>query len=304
MQPTGKGRDRISIVEDTDGDGKADKVSLFAENLSIPTSLCYVNGGLIVAQAPDMLFLSDTDGDGKADERRSSSPASARTTPTPARRTSDTGRITGSMRPSATPASAARSAASSTFRQGLPVQDGRLGAGGPPQHEQQLVGRRHQRGRPRLRLDRQRMPSVYMPIPNRYYESVRGMAPPVLQNMADSNRFFPITENVRQVDWYGGFTAGAGSALYTAHLPEALLEQDGLHRRADRAPRRDIHAPAGRHRLSLARRLEPGGERRRVDVADPGRVGPDGQVWVMTGTTSSCSTIRRPKAKDRQGLSV
>ena len=70
MQPKGKGRDRISIVEDTDGDGKADKVSLFADNLSIPTSLCYVNGGLIVAQAPDMLFLKDTDGDGKADERK------------------------------------------------------------------------------------------------------------------------------------------------------------------------------------------------------------------------------------------
>ena len=55
-----------------------------------------------------------------------------------------------------------------------------------------------------------------MPIPNRYYESVRGMTPAVLQNIADSNRFFPITENVRQVDWHGGFTAGAGSALYTA----------------------------------------------------------------------------------------
>ena len=70
MQPKGKGRDRISIVEDTDGDGKADKVSLFADNLSIPTSLLYVNGGLVVTQAPDMLFLKDTDGDGKADERK------------------------------------------------------------------------------------------------------------------------------------------------------------------------------------------------------------------------------------------
>ena len=55
-------------MEDTDGDGKADNVSLFADNLSIPTSLCYANGGLIVAQAPDMLFLKDTDGDGRADE--------------------------------------------------------------------------------------------------------------------------------------------------------------------------------------------------------------------------------------------
>ena len=59
-------------------------------------------------------------------------------------------------------------------------------------------------------------PSVFMPIANRYYESVRGMTPTVLRNIADSNRFFPITEHVRQVDWHGGFTAGAGSALYTA----------------------------------------------------------------------------------------
>ena len=70
MQPKGKGRDQISIVEDTDGDGKADKVSLFADTLSIPTSVCYVNGGLIMAQAPDMLFLKDSDGDGTADERK------------------------------------------------------------------------------------------------------------------------------------------------------------------------------------------------------------------------------------------
>ena len=37
MQPKGQGRDRISIVEDTDGDGKADKFTVFAEDLSIPT---------------------------------------------------------------------------------------------------------------------------------------------------------------------------------------------------------------------------------------------------------------------------
>ena len=37
MQPKGQGRDRISIVEDTDGDGRADRKTIFAENLSIPT---------------------------------------------------------------------------------------------------------------------------------------------------------------------------------------------------------------------------------------------------------------------------
>ena len=55
-----------------------------------------------------------------------------------------------------------------------------------------------------------------MPIPNRYYEAVRGWSPSVLPNIAGWNRFYPITEKVRQVDWHGGFTAAAGHALYTA----------------------------------------------------------------------------------------
>src|SRR5262249_36786381 len=53
-----------------DGDGKADKVTVFADKLSIPTSLVFANGGVIVHQPPHTLFLKDTDGDGKADVRR------------------------------------------------------------------------------------------------------------------------------------------------------------------------------------------------------------------------------------------
>jgi putative membrane-bound dehydrogenase-like protein len=63
------GKDRISICEDTDGDGKADKFTVFAENLNIPTSLTFANGGVIVHQAPGTLFLKDTNGDDKADVR-------------------------------------------------------------------------------------------------------------------------------------------------------------------------------------------------------------------------------------------
>src|SRR5262249_37824709 len=59
-------------------------------------------------------------------------------------------------------------------------------------------------------------PSEYMPIANRYYESVRGWSSSVLPGIADSNRFYPITDKVRQVDWHNGFTAAAGHALYTA----------------------------------------------------------------------------------------
>ncbi len=47
----GQGRDRISILEDTDGDGRADSFKVFAEGLNIPTSLVCHDGGVIVLQA-------------------------------------------------------------------------------------------------------------------------------------------------------------------------------------------------------------------------------------------------------------
>src|SRR6478609_681898 len=65
----GVGDDQIKICEDTDGDGKADKFTVFADKLNIPTSLAFVNGGIIVSQAPNFLFLKDTNGDDKADVR-------------------------------------------------------------------------------------------------------------------------------------------------------------------------------------------------------------------------------------------
>lgn len=63
------GHDTIKICEDTDGDGKADKFTIFADKLNLATSLVFVNGGIIVSEARHMLFLKDTDGDGKADVR-------------------------------------------------------------------------------------------------------------------------------------------------------------------------------------------------------------------------------------------
>ncbi len=68
-KPTG-GSDYIVICEDTNGDGKADKFTNFAEGLSIPTGLAFGNGGLFVSQAPHMLFLRDTNGDDKADQKQ------------------------------------------------------------------------------------------------------------------------------------------------------------------------------------------------------------------------------------------
>ena len=70
VKQAGMGNDSIKICEDTDGDGKADKFTVFADKLNIPTSLVFVNSGIIVSQPPRFLFLADTDGDDKADVRK------------------------------------------------------------------------------------------------------------------------------------------------------------------------------------------------------------------------------------------
>jgi putative membrane-bound dehydrogenase-like protein len=70
LQKGDLGHDRITVCEDTDGDGKADRFTRFCEKLSIPTSLCFADGGVICTNGSDVLFLRDTDGDLRADERR------------------------------------------------------------------------------------------------------------------------------------------------------------------------------------------------------------------------------------------
>ncbi len=65
----GPGRDRIKVLEDTDGDGKADRFTIFADNLNIPSGIAVGHGGVWVGNSPDILFLADRDGDGKADFR-------------------------------------------------------------------------------------------------------------------------------------------------------------------------------------------------------------------------------------------
>src|SRR5436190_5658993 len=61
-------RDRISMLIDTNGDGIADKKEVFYEGLELVTSFVFHRDGVIVSQAPDILWLRDTDGDGKADK--------------------------------------------------------------------------------------------------------------------------------------------------------------------------------------------------------------------------------------------
>lgn len=220
LQPKAKGRDRIKICEDTDGDHRADKFTVFAEGLSIPTGMAFANGGLVVHLAPDTVFFKDVDGDDKCDETKVLFTGWG---------TFDT------------------HAGPSNLRYGpdnwLYTMVGYSGFRGT------VGGERHQFGQGivRFKSDGSKLefvrstnnnswglgfsedgllfgstangcPSVYAPLANRHYESVRGWSSSVLENIAPGYRFYPITDNVRQVDFFGGFTSAAGHSLYTARL--------------------------------------------------------------------------------------
>ncbi|GAA4456850.1 L-sorbosone dehydrogenase [Nibrella saemangeumensis] len=62
--------DKVFVLEDTDGDGKADKSTVFAEGLITPTGILPGDGGVYVANSTEVLHFMDTDGDGKADKKR------------------------------------------------------------------------------------------------------------------------------------------------------------------------------------------------------------------------------------------
>ncbi len=67
---TDKAIGRIRVLEDTDGDGKFDKSTVFATDLSWPSGIACWKGGVFVTATPDILYLKDTDGDHKADIRK------------------------------------------------------------------------------------------------------------------------------------------------------------------------------------------------------------------------------------------
>jgi putative heme-binding domain-containing protein len=70
IAPGQKANDKIVILEDTDRDGVADKTTVFADGLLIPTAVEPGDGGAYVANSTELLHLKDTDGDGKADSSR------------------------------------------------------------------------------------------------------------------------------------------------------------------------------------------------------------------------------------------
>ena len=64
------GRDSIRVLEDVDGDGRADKVTVFADGLNIPIGLYPYKDGAIAFSIPYIYNLQDTDVDGFADQPR------------------------------------------------------------------------------------------------------------------------------------------------------------------------------------------------------------------------------------------
>ncbi len=234
LQPRGQGRDRIRICEDTDGDGRADKFTVFAEELSIPTAIVFHRGGIIVQDGTETLYLKDTNGDDKADVREVLINGWAM---------GDThggvsnfqygldNHIWGMQGyNNSTPAyGEGLQKKSESFRQGFfrfnMKRDPGLRNPGLPVVENVEFIRSSNNNTWGFGMSEDglifgstanRNPSMFMPIANRYYERVRGWSAEQLGSIADTYLFKAITDKVRQVDQFGGYTAGAGHALYTA----------------------------------------------------------------------------------------
>ncbi len=67
--PGRKPNDKILILDDANGDGKADSCKVFADSLHLPIGLELGGGGVYVSQMPNLMFLKDTNGDDQADVR-------------------------------------------------------------------------------------------------------------------------------------------------------------------------------------------------------------------------------------------
>lgn len=67
----GNGNDKITILEDTDGDGKADKFTDFSDTLNIPIGIYpLADGGAVAYSIPNVFRFADNNGDGRADDSR------------------------------------------------------------------------------------------------------------------------------------------------------------------------------------------------------------------------------------------
>ncbi|NRB44564.1 MAG: dehydrogenase, partial [Verrucomicrobiales bacterium] len=69
LKPGTKPDDKLIILEDTNSDGKADKISTFADGLNMPTGFALGHGGAYIGNGRDLIHVRDTSGNGKADQK-------------------------------------------------------------------------------------------------------------------------------------------------------------------------------------------------------------------------------------------
>lgn len=217
VPPGEPGNDRIVICEDTNKDGRADKFTVFADHLNVPTSLTFSNGGVIVHQMPNTLFLKDTDGDDKADVQEvlisgwgrrdtHAGPSNLQYGPDNwiwgvVGYSGFDGTVGGKyyrfsqgwyrFKPDGSAIEFPRNTNNNTW--GLGFNEMGIVFGSTANNN----------------------PSTYMPIPARYYEPA-GLTAGVLGPISDTSRYLPVTTMVREVDVFWGYTAGAGHAIYAA----------------------------------------------------------------------------------------
>ena len=286
------GHDRIVTLIDSDGDGQADRRTVFAENLSIPTSMLAYDGGLIVAQAPHMLFLKDTDGDGKADLRKVlfSGWGTGDTHAGPSNLTWGLdGWVYGIV-------------GYSGFKGEVAGEELRFGAGFwrcRPDGSKLEFLRSTNNNSWGLGFSEEGLlfgstangnPSEHMPLPNRVYERVRGWSATTLGGIAGSPEMelAPKAASpgelvaIRQVDHHGRFTAAAGHRLYTARA----YPRDYWNRASF------VCEPTG-HIVATFQLMQQGAaftSRMAWDLVASddewtapiqADVGPDGQIWVI-----------------------
>jgi putative membrane-bound dehydrogenase-like protein len=283
------GSDYIVICEDTNKDGKADKFTNFAEGLSIPTGMAFANGGLYVSQAPHMLFLQDTNGDDKADVKKivftGFGTFDTHAGPSNLHYGFDNW-IWGSVGYSGFKGKVG--ADSVKFGQGF--FRFKPGVDSPDGSQLEYVtstsnntwGLGFTETGDIFGSTANNSHGWYLAIPNRYFHG----APHIRENgsrSTDTHKDMkPITEKVRQVDVFGGFTAAAGHNFYTARaFPKKywnniafVSEPTGhiLHQNVMQKSGTDFEDAEGFN-------LMAGADEWFAPVF--AEVGPDGAVWVV-----------------------
>ncbi|HSJ66734.1 MAG TPA: PVC-type heme-binding CxxCH protein, partial [Anditalea sp.] len=274
----------IKILEDTNGDGRADKVTVFADGLNIPTSMTFANGGLIVAMAPHFIFLKDTNGDGKADVREKIMTGWGKNDthagPSNLKYGLDN-KVWGVLGYAGFNGNV--SGKDLTFGQGLYNFD-------PNGENLEYLGRTSNNTWG-LGFSEEfdvfistanGLHSAYFAMPNKYVKrSVAGGSGNTVHRI-DSHYDMPhVTPYLRQVDWHGGYTAAAGHNIYTARsFPKSYWNRVGL-----------VAEPTGRvlHNVILNKKgagyVEENGFNLLASSDEwfspvHAEVGPDGAVWV------------------------